>query len=110
MPAGANKSELYYAEVAANAAAQAMGKFGIAFRAGATAAWTGDGLAATPYASGILIVNDTTFTTLTGVSPTINDTGTVTALTAVTFPAGLYIPGRFSAITIGGGAVLIYLG
>ena len=108
MPVGANKSETFLAEITANASAQAMGKFGIAFRAGATAAWTGDGMEATPYASGILIVNDATFTTLTGI-PAVATTGTVTALTAVTFPAGLFIPGKFSAVTLGGGAVLIYL-
>ncbi len=107
MPLGSNSPPHHCDNIAANAAAQAMGKFGMAFRAGNTAAWTGNGTEATPYASGILVVNDAVFSVLTG-SPAVVTTGTVTAITAVTFPAGLYIPGRFSAVTLTSGAVMIY--
>jgi hypothetical protein len=108
MPIGSNEPPHKCDNISANAAAQAMGKFGMEFRAGATAAWTGNGTTLTPYASSVYCINDTTFTTLTGV-PAIGTTGTVTALTAVTFPAGTWIPGKFSAVTVAGGAVMIYL-
>ena len=106
MPVGSNAPSAQCDQIIANAAAQAMGKFGKQFLAGVNAEWTGQGTTTAPYGSGILIVTDTVFNTLTGI-PAISTTGTVTALTAITFPAGLYIPGLFSYVKLTSGAVLI---
>jgi len=111
MPVPQAAPHSFHAYVSANAAAQAVGKFGAQFLAGVGAAWTGTGAAATPFASSIYCLNDTVFSTLTAADTKkvpFSTTGTVTAVTAITFPAGTQIFGLWSAVTLTSGAVMIY--
>lgn len=95
------------------ASAQAMGKGGWALFGSATAY---DGTSH-PMSSGILILTDTVFTSLTGMPNSFRE-GTTNranaynytgaALNTFTFPAGMYLPGNYVAAVIASGTVLIY--
>lgn len=115
MPAPTNASQAHYDQMSANAAVQIMGKTGSAIvTTGVT--WA----ASTSYPQVCLIqcLTDVVFSVLSGPvcwkdnggtnrPPMYNLTGG--ALTAVTFPAGSYIGGNFTDITISSGTAIYYI-
>lgn len=79
---------------------EALGKFGVEFITNTTAATNKNYCA-------ITMLEDTTFTTLTANNWSAGSTGS-NAITSVTYPKGLTIFGRFTAVTLATGKVLAY--
>ena len=114
MPAPTTASTAVYDQISANAAVQIMGKTGSAIVDSATT-WAP---ATHPQVCLIFCITDVAFSVLSGPEcweeagtkrpPAYNMTGG--AITAVTFPAGSYIPGNFSNITISSGTALYTIG
>jgi len=114
MPAPTTASQAVYDQISANAAVQIMGKTGSAI-VGPAVTW----LPVThPQVCLIYCITDVVFSVLSGPvcwsqlttkrPPCYNLTGG--ALTLVTWPAGSYIPGNFTDITISSGTALYTIG
>lgn len=81
---------------------EALGKFGVEFITNTTAGTSKNYCA-------ITMLEDTTFTTLTS-SNWVAGTASSSQVTSVTYPKGLTIFGRFTAVTLATGKILCYKG
>lgn len=79
---------------------EALGKFGAEFITNTTAVTNKNYCA-------ITMLEDTTFTTLTAPNWSAGSAGS-SAVTSVTYPKGLTIFGRFTAVTLATGKVIAY--
>jgi hypothetical protein len=83
---------------------EALGKFGAEFITNTTASSANKNYCA------ITMLEDTTFTTLTASNWSAGSTSSLYTGSTITYPKGLTIFGRFTAVTLATGKILCYKG